>query len=258
MENPTNHQQLAVSGHQTNNTSVFSSMGAFEQATRMAMALSKSEIVPKTYQGKPENTIIALEMANRMGVSPLMVMQNLDIIHGRPSFNSKFTVAMINGTGKYSPLRYRFAGEGDNRSCVAYAKELATGEMLEGPAVSIKMAKAEGWYTKAGSKWPTMPDLMLSYRAAAFWSRMYEPGLTMGIHTSEEVEDMGVAAQPVQTARTEDLNAKLANRGSGAVVEAQVIPPTPEQKPKAKAKDNPVPAPTAPAPEVKDDEFLPD
>jgi len=117
------------------------------------------------------------------------------------------------------------------------------------------MAKAEGWYTKQGSKWPTMPDLMLSYRAAAFWSRMYEPGLTMGIHTSEEVEDMGAGAQPVQTARTEDLNAKLQNR-SAAVVEAQVIPPTPEPNTKAKAKDNPVP--TAPAPEPQDDEFLPD
>lgn len=255
MEKQPNNQQLAVSGHQTNNTSVFSSTGAFEQATRMAMALSKAEIVPEKYRNKPENTIIALEMAQRMGVSPLMVMQNLDIIHGRPSFNSKFTVAMINGTGRYTPIRYRYSGEGDSRTCVAYAKELSTGEMLEGPAVSIKMAKAEGWYTKNGSKWPTMPDLMLSYRAAAFWSRMFEPGLTMGILTTEEVEDIGAGAQPVQTARTEDLNAKLANRGSSAVVEAQVIPPTPEPKAKAEAKAN---TPTAPAPEVKDDEFLPD
>lgn len=262
MEN--NPQTPAVHQPQQSNVSVFSSTGAFNEATRMAMALAKSEIVPKAYQGKPENAIIALEMANRMGVSPLMVMQNLDIIHGRPSFNSKFTVAMINGTGRYTPIRYRFSGEGDGRTCVAYAKELATGEVLEGPSVSIKMAKAEGWYNKTGSKWPTMPDLMLSYRAAAFWSRMYEPGLTMGIHTTEEVEDMGA---PIQTVTTTDLNEKLRNRGA-EVVEAK---PVQEAIAKARArKQSPAPVDSAPV-EMKpeetapvnsaasgDDDFLPD
>ena len=52
------------------------------------------------------------------------------------------------------------------------------------------MAKAEGWLQKQGSKWQTMPDLMLRYRAAAFFARQYAPELTMGMHTAEEVADV--------------------------------------------------------------------
>jgi hypothetical protein len=254
----TNQNQLAIQGQQqtTNNAmSVFSNTGSFESATRMASALAKSEIVPKTYQGNVANTLVALEMANRMGVSPLMVMQNLDIIHGRPSFNSKFTVAMINATGKYTPIRYRYSGEGDSRSCVAYCTEVATGEKLEGPAVSIGMAKKEGWYGKQGSKWPTMPDLMLSYRAAAFWSRLYEPGVTMGMHTSEEIEDIGFQQAQVQTVApaTSDLNTKLQQR-------AETIMEESPEPPKAKTRRETPPAEPEPINEaaLSDDDFLPD
>lgn len=170
--------------------SVYSSSDSFDHAQRVAKMLASSDIVPEQYRGRIDNTMVALEMANRMQVSPLMVMQNLDIIHGKPAFNSKFTAAMINNCGKYSSLRYKLEGEGDKRKCTAYTKELATGEILEGPPVTVAMAKSEGWWTKKGSKWPTMTDLMLTYRAATFFCRVYEPGLTMGLPTTEEVHDV--------------------------------------------------------------------
>lgn len=237
-----NENALQVSQqHSQNNTSVFSNTSSFEGATRMASALAKSEIVPKIYQGSPANTIVALEMANRMGVSPLMVMQNLDIIHGRPAFNAKFTVAMINGTGKYTPMRYRYTGEGDKRSCVAYCKELSTGETLDGPPVSVEMAKKEGWYGKQGSKWPTMTDLMLMYRAGAFWSRMYEPGITMGILTTEEVHDISETtaspAAPVAPASGDEIAEKLSKRSKTKTQPEEAVivseTPTSEQSPEA-------------------------
>jgi len=184
--------QLVVSkANEQQALSVFSNTGAFEQAQRFAQALCKSDIVPQTYRNNLPNTLVALEMANRMGESPLMVMQNLDIIHGKPAFNGKFTISRINTCGRFSPLRFRYTGEGDHRSCVAYAKDAATGEMLEGPPVSISMAKKEGWFTRNGSKWPTMPDMMLMYRAGTFFQRMYAPELTMGMQTTEELHDIG-------------------------------------------------------------------
>ena len=167
---------------------VFSSSENFELAQRIGQALVKSNLVPKEYQNNLPNTLIALEMANRIGASPLMVMQHLNIINGRPSWSSTFIISAINSCGRFEPLQFRMKGSGDDLSCVAYTKD-KKGNTLESPEVTMAMAKAEGWYGKSGSKWKTMPELMIRYRAAAFWGRLYAPELTMGMQSAEEVAD---------------------------------------------------------------------
>jgi hypothetical protein len=171
--------------------SAFSSITNFESAQRMAMALCSSDLVPETYRGKDKigNALIALEMSQRIGASPLAVMQNLNIIHGRPAWSSSFIIAALNTCGRFSPLRFRVEGTGESQICVAWAYDKSGGEVLEGPQASIAMAKAEVWYQKNGSKWKTMPDLMLRYRAAAFFGRLYAPDVLNGMHTADEVED---------------------------------------------------------------------
>lgn len=208
MTQPTNTELVVHQPHNSQAPSVFIDASSFEHAQRIAKMLAGSDIVPEQYRNRIDNTMVALEMSNRMQVSPLMVMQNLDIIHGKPAFNSKFTAAMVNSCGKYTSLRYRFTGEGDKRTCVAFAKDIASGEILEGPPVSVSMAKAEGWWTKKGSKWPTMTDLMLTYRAATFFCRVYEPGLTMGIPTTDELQDIAVEA-PVIPSALNSVNEKV-------------------------------------------------
>lgn len=193
----------------THNATAFSGPVGFESAQRMAMALVTSTMVPKEYQGKDNmgNALIALEMAQRVGASPMAVMQNLHIIHGRPSWSSSFIIAALNSCGRFSPLRFTVEGEGDNKKCFAWTYDKATSEVLEGPESSIAMAKAEGWATKSGSKWKTMPDLMLRYRAAAFFGRLYAPDVLMGMHTEDEVQDIGerqaVAAVELVAPQTE-------------------------------------------------------
>ena len=81
------------------------------QAWKCAGFLGQSALVPETYKGHPENCLIALDLANRSGMSPLTVMQNLYIVHGNPSFSSKFLIACINASGRYTPLRYEWAGK---------------------------------------------------------------------------------------------------------------------------------------------------
>lgn len=207
----TNTQLQVSKANEQQSISVFSNTNAFEQAQRFAQALCKSEIIPQAYKNNLPNTLVALEMANRMGESPLMVMQNLDIIHGKPAFNGKFTISRINTCGRFTPLRFRYEGEGDNRTCVAWAKDAQTGELLEGPPVSIGMAKKEGWYTRSGSKWQSMPELMLMYRAGTFFQRMYAPELTMGMQTTEELHDIGYtpAAATTTTDTVAELNATV-------------------------------------------------
>lgn len=175
-------------------TSIFSEMVAFENAQRVAKMLAASTLVPQQFQGNVPNVMIALEMANRLNASPFMVMQNMYIVHGRPGFSATYVIASINACGRFSPLRFEISGEGDDRSCYAWVIEKSTGDRLEGSPVSIRMAKTEGWYNKQGSKWQTMPEQMLRYRAAAFFGRLYAPDILMGMQTAEEAEDIGPAS----------------------------------------------------------------
>ena len=166
----------------------------FELIQRKAKAYQISSVVPDTFKGNIGNCIIALEMAERMRMNPFMIMQNLYIIHGKPSFSSSFIIACINACGRFTPLRFKFSGvKGQpDRKCIAYCNDEKTGELLESIEISLSMANAEGWSTKKGSKWVTMPDLMLQYRAAAFFGRAYAPEALMGLYSVDEQHDINV------------------------------------------------------------------
>ena len=168
------------------------SLQGFELAQRAAKLLASSTLVPKEYQGNISNCVIALNMAARVGADPLMVMQNLVIVHGRPTWSSQFLISTVNTCGRFSALRYEFFGEPgtDGWGCRAWAIEKATGEKLVGTDVTIKIAKDEGWYNKNGSKWKTIPQQMLMYRAGSWWTRAYAPELSMGLQTAEEAGDI--------------------------------------------------------------------
>ena len=237
-----------------NNMSVnFFNPAQFDTAQRMSKMFAASKLVPNMYQ-KDEiykelqknnarlpkeqqldtktlyanatteataNCMIALDVATRIGASPLMIMQNLVIIYGRPSWSSKFLIATVNTCGRFEPLKYKFIEKGKvgklniteyvwdratnskkpvtrefdgskimDIECVAYTTAKGSTEVLESSPISIRMAIDEGWYTKNGSKWQTMPKQMLMYRAASFWTSAYAPEISMGMRTVEEAEDV--------------------------------------------------------------------
>ena len=190
---------------------------AFEMLQRQAKMFAASSLVPKEFQGNVANCAIGIDIAKRLGASPFMVLQNIDIIHGRPSFRATFLIAMVNASGRFEPLQFEMTETGkettkpvtfevwDNgkkvskeikytytpTTCVAYAKDKASGTVIKGPPVSYDMAISEGWVGKSGSKWQTdMRELMIRYRAAAFFARLYAPDITLGMMTAEEVSDV--------------------------------------------------------------------
>lgn len=169
---------------------IFGTSDNFIMAMQMAKALSSSTIVPQTFQKNDANCLIAIEQAQRLQVSPLMVMQNLHVIQGRPSWSSKFLIAAINNSGKFD-MELQFDETRDKNgkpfSCTAWTTK--NGRRVEGMTVDMDMAQAEGWLNKNGSKWKTMPQLMLRYRAASFFSSLNCPELTMGLYTREEMQD---------------------------------------------------------------------
>jgi hypothetical protein len=181
----------------------------------------------------------------------MAVMQSMVPIHGKPTWSASFLIATVNSCGRFSPMRFRWVGkEGtDDWGCRAFAVEREGNLELVGALVTIAMAKAEGWYGKSGSKWKTMPEQMLQYRAAAFWCRAYAPEIALGMHTSEEIHDTQVAQQVVQPS--------VATTVTSSVVDVTPTPPEPKPRkkkvePEAIAVAEPVPVPEpepAPAPE---------
>ena len=187
---------------------VFSGIAAFDAAQRMAKALCSSTLVPKDYQGQQglANSLIALEIASRMRLSPLVVMQNMTPIHGRPTWSSKFLIATVNASGRFSPLRFVFDDKEKPTSCYAVATDKATGEVLEGETITLELARKEGWWSRKDrqgnetSKWQTMTGQMLRYRAAAWWANVYCPEIALGLMTQEEALDI----EPVTVRETSD------------------------------------------------------
>lgn len=208
----------------------------FEIQQRKAQALMSASLIPSSYKNIGD-CMIAIDMANRMNANPLMIMQNLYIVHGVPSFSSKFLIACINASKKFSPLRYEYKGKEntDEWACRAYAYEIDDKEHKEplyGDWVSIDMAKKEGWYEKIDnkgnnkSKWATMPSLMMKYRASAFWQRVYCPEISMGFISTEE-------AYEIQDVAYEEVSARksLAEIAKSAVIkeEKEEVEERPEQ-----------------------------
>lgn len=220
----------------------------FETMQRICRMFASSELVPDMYKASDKNPIekaisncmIAIEIAQRIGASPLMVMQNMVPIYGRPSWSSKFLVATVNTCGRFNPLQYRFTDKGmlgmvdytdyewqgsrkvavqkqfDGKKimdieCIAFTTAKGCDAVLESSPVSIRLAIQEGWYTKNGSKWQTMTKQMLMYRAASFWTSAYAPELSMGMRTVEEQQDIYSDFEEIKDVQEEVAKEKAEN-----------------------------------------------
>lgn len=252
---------------QQNFTLNFFDKDQVESIQRGAKMLAKSDLVPDIYRESEKNPlekamancIIALEISQRVGASPLMVMQNMIVIYGKPSWSSTFLIATINTCGRFEPLKYKFVNKGklgkvdytdyewqnnrkvpvtkqfdgskiDNLECVAYTNVKGSEKILESSPISIELAIKEGWYTKAGSKWTTMERQMLMYRSAAFWSRSYAPEISMGMQTTDEIQDSNIIDIDAEIVETKVEN-EIKQEANKTVFEvrAEEVAPAPEQ-----------------------------
>ena len=201
----------------------------FNQTWRAAQLLSKTDLLPAHYKGKPENCFLAFTMARQVGANPFTFMQKTYVVSGKLGMESQLIISLVNNRGPFTgPIQWRFEGVGKARKCIAYATHRQTKEVCEAE-VSWAMVEAEGWNKKAGSKWLTMPDIMLRYRSASFLASLYCPEVKLGMPSAEELEDMSVNLEegkkdkPVNVSELEDRLTKKVD----AVVTDSV--PTPEE-----------------------------
>lgn len=193
---------------------IFGSSDNFAMAGQMAKTLAMSTIVPKDYQNNGANAMVAIEIATRLKTSPLMVMQNLNVIQGRPSWSAQFLIAMVNGSGKYDMELQFEEKEKDGKPFSCQCWTTRGGRKVTGPVIDMTMAKAEGWIDKNGSKWKTMPQIMLRYRAASFFARMNCPELTLGYYSKEEVIDGDFKEYPMEEMQMQVEQEIVQNQGA--------------------------------------------
>lgn len=290
----------------------------FATIQRVSKMFAHSELVPEIYRvNVPQNAtaeqiaaaemkamsncIIALELSSRIGASPLMVMQNLVPIYGRPSWSAKFLIATVNTCGRFEPLQFRFTEKGklgmvdyvdyvynpqtrrkdavnkqfDGKNmmdieCVAYTTAKGGTSVLESSPVSIRLAIQEGWFTKSGSKWQTMPRQMLMYRAASWWSSAYAPEISMGMRTVEEEQDIiditdtavdvttQVAQEKADNANKTEIKMNIDDGGDNTQANtAQASNEAPQGANDTNAGQSPAPTPETPsnAPETRSPGF---
>lgn len=187
-----------IQSEEKHELSPFTDADSFKKIFDIGKMFASSQLVPQTYQGKPMDCTIAVDMANRMGVSPMMVMQNLYVVKGKPTWSGQACMSMIRGSREFKNVRPVYTGERntDSWGCYIQAEYRETGEVVRGTEVTISMAKQEGWYSKKDkkgqemSKWQSIPEQMLAYRAAAFFARVYIPNSLMGVYVEGEPEDI--------------------------------------------------------------------
>lgn len=172
---------------------------ALNKAYKNAMVLAKSDLVPEAYKGRPENILIAMDMASRTGFSLMQIMQNLYIVRNRPSWSGSFCMSAIKACGKYDQVKYVMIGEStDDKNFGVYVSAIdkSTGELVKGVTVNWAMVKSYGWDSKPGSQWKTAPELMFKYRAAAFFARTECPEVLQGVRDEYEQRDISGWEEP--------------------------------------------------------------
>lgn len=213
--------------------SLFFDIDKFEHAQRVAKVLATSTLVPEHFRNNLGNCVIALNYADRIKADPFMVLQNMYVVHGKPGIEAKLVIALVNQSGRFEPLEFKESKD----VCVAYAKEIKSGKVLEGPTITTEMVKAEGWLDKPGSKWKTMPQIMFRYRAATFFARTYCPEVLLGMQTKEELEDVivdlskqgnGSFAAPEKDPK--DLKTKVTEKLESLKTEKQIEPESQSQE----------------------------
>lgn len=179
--------------------SLAENMELLTNIAKVARIYAKSSVVPRDYMNNPDNCFVAVEIAGRMGVSPTLVMQNLVVVQGRPAWSGQSCIALVNGCGKFShDLDFVFEGTpgSDDWGCHCETVRKSDGRKLVGTTITLALAKKEGWYNKNGSKWQSIPQQMLMYRAASWFARTYCPEVLMGFSTADEAEDIAPVPSP--------------------------------------------------------------
>ena len=195
-----------------------------DEAMRFSEVLSKSALVPKDYQGKPANCLVAIQWGMELGLAPLQALQNIAVINGKPSVYGDSLLAMVRADSRCMGVEE--TQEGGVATCIVKRK-LADGS-IEKVKRTFSMKQAEQAGLASRPTWKAYPDRMLQHRARGNALRDAFPDVLRGIITTEEAQDIGEPKDvtPVQKAVAPP---SLETLTEPKVEEAEVVPEKEEE-----------------------------
>lgn len=181
---------------------------AVDKLYKYSEILAGSTIIPSHYRGKTSDVFVAVQTAYRMNLDPMMVMQGTYIFQGRLGMYTSFAISLANSSGiLQGGIHYKLEGSDEDLKVTAFSTIKANGQEIS-YTIGMKEAKAEGW-TK-NTKYSSLPELMLRYRAATLLIRTHIPEVLNGMHTVEELRDVA-ASKEVRTMKEVSKEAEEVN-----------------------------------------------
>ena len=196
---------------------------SLNEALQFADMLSKSNMVPKDYQGIPANCIIAMQWGMEIGLQPLQAMQNIAVINGRPAIWGDAMLAIVRGSG----LLERIAEDPTDAGCTCTVKRKGEAEVVR--TFTLEDAKRAGLAGKQGP-WQQHPKRMMQMRARAFALRDVFPDVLRGVHIAEIAQD-DPAERDMGPAEDVTLQQKAAPKSRAEKARAAIADKRAEQQP---------------------------
>lgn len=153
-----------------------------------ASKMSVSGLLPEAFRNQPANVLIGIELANALDMAPIIVMNELAVIGGKPSWSAKFMRALVRRAGH--KLRESFT-DGVARCVIIRSDDPGYEHVTEWDEAK---ARDHGYWGKG--HWQKNPALMLGNRALSECVRSACPEVLAGVsYTTDEVTDLVPAAQ---------------------------------------------------------------
>jgi len=166
------------------------------EAIQFSDLLASSSIVPKAYQGKPQDILVCVQWGYEMGLAPMQALQNIAVINGKPSVYGDAAMALVQASPVCEDVEEFFENEGTpNPIAVCVAKRKGRKPVIA--KFSVEDAKRAGLWGKQGP-WSAYPKRMMQMRARGFALRDAFPDVLKGMITAEEAQDYPEEAKPVQ------------------------------------------------------------
>jgi hypothetical protein len=166
------------------------------EAIQFSEMLSASAMVPKAYQGKPQDIMVCVQWGYEIGLAPMQALQNIAVINGKPSVYGDAAMALVQASPVCEDVEEYFEGEGTpNPIAVCVAKRKGRKPVVA--KFSVEDAKRAGLWGKQGP-WSAYPKRMMQMRARGFALRDAFPDVLKGLITAEEAQDYPDEAKPKQ------------------------------------------------------------
>ena len=213
---------------------------SIEEGWRMAQILAKSQLVPKNFQNKPEDVLVAIQMGIEIGFAPMQALQSIAVINGRPSVWGDGFLALLMASPLYADHDEYYEVGGARRDGLTpedLKKDSTTAVCTfwrRGKTTPVTRRFTVGQARKAdllgkSGPWQTYPDRMLAMRARSWAGRDTFPDLLRGIRTAEEAmdtPDVEIEVQPVREVRR--VSETVASEPSAPAPAESAAPPIQE------------------------------